>query len=201
MNYLAHALLSGNDEELIIGNFIADHVRNNELAGYSPGILKGILFHREIDSFTDSHPDFRAAKRFFYPEFEKHSGILIDIYFDHLLASGFDAFSNESLHNFSERVYKVYEQNRRNIPQGAQRFLDYLLRDRIYQAYASEEGIERVLFHLSNRIRHSVRLDRSLPLFLSHKSELESCFRRFFEEARNLYPGKAGMSLSAQDEH
>ena len=51
MNFLAHIFLSGNDEEVMIGNFIADAVKGRDYLGYSDGIVKGILLHRRIDAF------------------------------------------------------------------------------------------------------------------------------------------------------
>ena len=58
MNFLAHLYLSGDDEEQIVGNFIADHVKGKAIESYSDGIRAGIMLHREIDVFTDSHPVF-----------------------------------------------------------------------------------------------------------------------------------------------
>ena len=87
MNYLAHAFLSNNDSNLLIGNFIADHLRGNDFKNYSPQIIEGIHLHRKIDSFTDSHLNFKASKRLFYIGYERYSGILIDIYLISLINS------------------------------------------------------------------------------------------------------------------
>jgi len=59
VNYLAHAFLSNNNADLLIGNFIADHLRGNNFEGYSQEVQKGILLHRKIDEFTDNHPNFK----------------------------------------------------------------------------------------------------------------------------------------------
>lgn len=180
MNYLAHAFLSKHDEQLLIGNFIADHVRGNHFEGLDSGIVEGIRMHREIDSFTDSHPKFREAKRVFYNGFERYSGVLVDVLFDHLLASAFDNFSNMPLQTFSENVYDVYTRYRSQLPEHSTRFLSYLLKNNLYSAYASEEGIQRVLFHLSQRIGGNLRLDHAMPLFVDHREQLELCFREVF---------------------
>ena len=55
MNYLAHAFLSLNDDEIQLGNLIGDFVKGNKYERYPPKIKKGILLHRHIDSFTDHH--------------------------------------------------------------------------------------------------------------------------------------------------
>lgn len=165
-----------------MGNFIADHLRGNQLQVYPAGIIEGIRLHRRIDQFTDSHEEFRKSKRIFYEGFEKYSGILVDIYFDHLLARDFEKYSGKTLGEFSEAVYKVYSDHRHMLPEGSARFLDYVIKNNIYTAYSGMEGIERVLFHLSHRIGHDVRLDHSVKTFLGSEEQLTKGFEVFFRD-------------------
>lgn len=187
MNYLAHALLSNNDPNLLVGNFIADHLRGNDFRDFPPEIIDGIYLHRRIDTFTDAHSLFKKSKRVFYNGFERYSGILTDIYFDHLLARDFEKYGAGNLADFSARVYKVYQQHSQLLPQSSSRFLDYVIGNNIYPAYATIEGIEKVLYHLSHRIKHNVKLDDSIRLFRAHEKELESNFSSFFEDARREF--------------
>lgn len=183
MNYLAHAFLSNNNTDLLIGNFIADHLRGNDFKNYKREIVEGIYLHRRIDTFTDAHPNFKASKRLFYDGFEKYSGILIDIYFDHLLAKNFNSYSGIALKEFCDNVYSIYTQNQNILPKSSSNFLDYVLKNNIYYEYSSLQGIERVLFHLSYRIKHNVMLNESIVLFKQHEKELEENFFIFFKDA------------------
>ena len=184
MNYLAHAFLSNNNKDLLVGNFIADHLRGNDFKNYPPQIVEGIYLHRKIDTFTDAHPQFKASKRLFYEGFEKYSGVLVDIYFDHLLARDFNRYSKMSLKQFSKNVYLQYVEAKTWLPQTSVRFLDYVIKGDVYTSYASLEGIERVLFHLSQRINHPhVHLDHSIALFKEHAKQLSENFASFFGEA------------------
>lgn len=184
MNYLAHAFLSGNNPQLLVGNFIADHLRGNDFSAYPPGVVEGIKLHRRIDTFTDAHPEFKTAKRLFYRGFEKHSGILVDIYFDHLLASRFGEYSQTTLTDFSRHVYSVYMGHHNLLPNGSQRFLEYVVKNNIYHSYASLAGIEKVLFHLSQRIKHGVQLHDSVPVFNAQLPQIQTAFEAFFNDAR-----------------
>ncbi|MBX3164721.1 MAG: DUF479 domain-containing protein [Bacteroidetes bacterium] len=184
MNYLAHAFLSNNNKGLLVGNFIADHIRGNNFENFSPEIIEGIRLHRKIDAFTDTHPEFKNAKRIFYKDFEKYSGVLIDIYFDHLLAKNFEQHSKVVLPDFSQQVYSVYKENETILPVGSSRFLGYVLKNNIYTAYADVNGIEKVLFHLSHRINHNVRLDFSVETFEEHETQLQAAFDNFFADIR-----------------
>lgn len=183
MNYLAHALLSNNNKGLLIGNFIADHIRGNDFKSFPEEVIKGIQLHRRIDTFTDAHPEFKKSKRLFYEGFEKYSGVLVDIYFDHLLAKNFETHSETTLPEFSKNVYSVYSDHRHLIPQSSARFLDYVLQNNIYNSYAEIKGIEQVLNHLSHRIKHKSQLDESVKLFHKNKDELEANFNNFFKAA------------------
>lgn len=62
MNFLAHAFLSGDDPDVLFGNFVADSIKGNMLTNYSPEIQKGVVLHRAIDEFTDHHPVVRLLK-------------------------------------------------------------------------------------------------------------------------------------------
>ncbi|MBK6523308.1 MAG: DUF479 domain-containing protein [Sphingobacteriaceae bacterium] len=182
MNYLAHAYLSNNDEGLLLGNFIADHLRGNNFEHLSEEVKKGIYMHRKIDQFTDEHPSFKQSKRLFYDGFEKYSGVLVDIYFDHLLARDFISYSQKSLPEFASHVYGIYEKHKHVLPENSERFLSYVLSNNIYNAYSKIEGIEKVLFHLSHRINHGVMLNDSVTLFKKNEIELQENFTIFMKD-------------------
>lgn len=187
MNYLAHAYLSNNDPDLLIGNFIADHLHGNNFKDLPENIQKGIFLHREIDFFTDNHPSFKASKRLFYNGFEKHSGILVDIYFDYFLAKKFNEHSPIPLPEFCKKTYLVYTQNVDILPQSSQQFLNYVLKNNIYESYGTIKGIETVLFHLSNRIKHNVWLNESITIFTKNEAELYQYFNLLFTDAKNNF--------------
>lgn len=182
MNYLAHAFLSKNDKDLLIGNFIADHIRGNNFAAYPEKVIDGIRLHREIDTFTDAHSEFKKSKRIFYHGFEKYSGILVDIYFDYFLAKDFPKYSGLSLESFSDGVYKIYSEHEHILPKSSSGFLEYVIKNNIYTSYSNLQDIEKVLFHLSHRIKHNVRLDDSIAIFKANEPELQSNFDLFFSE-------------------
>lgn len=187
MNYLAHAFLSNNDEDILIGNFIADHLRGNNFTGLSQRVIEGVLLHRKIDTFTDEHSEFKKSKRVFYDGFEKYSGILIDIYFDYFLAKDFSKYSEISLSEFSKKVYKIYSDNQSLLPKSSSRFLEYVIQNNVYLSYSSIHGIETVLNHLSHRIKHRVQLDDSIKLFKEHETELQQHFDAFFKDAAHRF--------------
>ncbi|MCE3258398.1 MAG: phosphodiesterase [Bacteroidetes bacterium] len=183
MNYLAHSFLSNNQPGLIIGNFIADHLHGNNFGSFPPEVIEGVKLHRRIDSFTDSHIKFQESKRLFYEGFEKYSGILIDIYFDHLLASNFHDYSQVKLEDYCRNTYEIYNQHLQLLPKSSAGFLEYVLKNNAYFAYGSVDGIERVLYHLSHRINHGIWLNESVELFRKNEKQLKENFDIFFKDA------------------
>src|SRR5450432_1241794 len=109
MNYLAHAYLYFNKPEILTGNMISDFVKGKKKFDYSPGIQKGIVLHREIDNFTDTHPATREAKEIFRPHYRLYAGAFIDVVYDHFLATDKNEFTAEGLLLFSENTYKRME--------------------------------------------------------------------------------------------
>jgi len=87
LNYLAHAYLSFDQPEIIVGNLISDFVKGKKKFDYPPGIQKGIALHRAIDTFTDSHPATKEAKEVFRPHYRLYAGAFIDVAYDHFLAN------------------------------------------------------------------------------------------------------------------
>lgn len=182
MNYLAHSVLSFNNTDLIIGNFIADSVIGNRFEGLTPEIIKGITLHRKIDSYTDSHPIYLTSKRRLSKDFDKYSGVIMDIIYDHFLAKNFQLYSSVSLQEHADSIYKILGKNHHYLPEHAKRFYGYMTQNNILFNYGSLDGIETVLTHLSHRIRHRYQLQLSVPILKQDYAEIESEFLTFFDD-------------------
>src|SRR5205085_7057375 len=110
MNHLAHLMLARNSDELMVGGFIADAVKGKKYLDYENEISKGILLHRFIDSFTDTHKEVSELKVLLRPQFGLLSGVVIDMLYDHQLAKHWSEFNTDSLESFTTHSYNVFEQ-------------------------------------------------------------------------------------------
>jgi acyl carrier protein phosphodiesterase len=182
MNYLAHAYLSFGHEETMIGNFIADHIRLRQADHLPENIRRGISLHRKIDHFTDTHPLFIKSKRHFYEGFERYSGVLMDIYYDHVLARNFSKYSKVPLQEYTQNIYRILQDNSQFLPESSKRFLDYAIERNTFFEYSKIEGIELVLKHLSHRINHGIWLNESIPMFIANEKAIEQDFFEFMED-------------------
>jgi acyl carrier protein phosphodiesterase len=182
LNYLAHSYLSYQQPDLIIGNFIADSIQGNRFEGLTEGIIKGISLHRKIDTYTDAHPVFLTSKHRFSKDFDKYSGVLMDIIYDHYLAKNFEQYSSLSLQNHADGIYDILKNNHDFLPEHAKRFYGYMTERNILFHYSSIEGIQTVLTHLSNRIRNRFELQLAIPILEANYQEIEEEFFIFFDD-------------------
>ena len=182
LNYLAHSYLSYQKTDLIIGNFIADSIIGNRFEGLTEGIIKGIMLHRKIDVFTDSHPTFLTSKHRFSKDFDKYSGVLMDIFYDHYLAKNFSLYSPIPLQKHVDNIYDILKTNYEYLPEPAKRFYGYMTQRNILFHYSSLKGIETVLTHLSNRIKNRFELQLAVPILENNYLEIEEEFFNFFDD-------------------
>ena len=83
MNFLAHLYLSGDDDFVKIGNFMADGIRGKDYQNYPERIQLGVLLHRAIDTYTDNHTIFRQGKHRLHEKYGHYSGVIMDILYDY----------------------------------------------------------------------------------------------------------------------
>jgi acyl carrier protein phosphodiesterase len=145
MNYLAHLYLSGNNHQLMVGNFIGDAVKGNSYMHFPAEIRNGILLHRQIDSFTDQHENVKNAKAFFKKAYGRYSGVVIDILFDHFLAANWDVYHSQKLSHYVDDVNQVLLGQFHIMPKRMQLMMPFWVKHRWPELYLSKEGLLRVL--------------------------------------------------------
>ena len=149
MNFLAHTYLSGGNEEIIVGNFMGDYVKGKNYLLFPEQVKKGILIHRDIDSFTDMHEVTRRSKQRLASRYHKYAGIIIDIFYDHFLASLWNSYSTLPLSEFVSRTYDLLKRNYKVLPDSIKRWFPTFLENNWMMAYTTVEGIELVLERMS----------------------------------------------------
>ena len=129
MNFLAHIYLSGDNDFIKIGNFMADSIKGDNYNNYPEYIRKGILLHRSIDSFTDLHPVFRKSKHRLHDRYGHYSGVIMDIFYDHFLAKNWQDYHATRLPVYVEDFYLLLKYNFELLPKRVQNFYPYMVSD------------------------------------------------------------------------
>jgi len=182
MNYLAHIFLSPEHELVTIGNFMADHVKGNKYKLYSSDLQKGILLHRQIDSFTDAHGLVRRSKRRLDDRYGLYRGIIIDILYDHVLAKNWALYSDIPLERYTQSFYKSLNHHYEVLPENVQYFSKYLVQEDWLLSYAKIEGIQKVLEGMNRRTGGKSNMNLAVKDLVDHYDGFESDFTLFFEE-------------------
>jgi acyl carrier protein phosphodiesterase len=189
MNFLAHLLLSGDKEGVIIGNFAGDFVKglltDEKTIGWDPNYLLGVKLHRFIDSFTDGHPIVREAKRTVALTQGKLAGIALDIYFDYFLAKSFDQFTEESLERYVRRMYAVFFRNEDLIPVQMMPMVTAMVRQDWLTSYSSVEGIGLTFRRLSKRAAFLAPIINAHLELEDNEHYYQSRFNVFFPELQS----------------
>lgn len=186
MNLLAHALLASPDAELMLGSLIGDFVRGRIDPALPPKVRAGIALHRAVDAYTDAHTDVAAARALFVPPFRRYAGILLDVWFDHLLARQWARFGEDDLDAFSDRVRDLLAVNAALVPERMRGFVAYLEANDLPAAYRDTAMIGQALRGMSRRLKRANPLDEALPVLAGLHAPSQACFDAFFPALRNF---------------
>ena len=186
MNYLAHAFLSYNEPMILVGNMISDFVKGRQKFGYAVSVQKGMMLHRAIDSFTDTHPATAKAKEIFRPEYRLYSAPIMDILYDHFLATDETIFPGSSLLEFTNSVYHTLEKETVHLPPRFLTVLTYMKMENWLYHYRTKEGIQKSLRGLIRRASFISDSGPAEALFLAHYDELKSCYQAFFPAVKQM---------------
>jgi len=182
MNFLAHILLSGDNEKIIVGNFIGDFIKGSRLNDYSEGIRKGIRLHRSIDRFTDNHPVVLKSKRRLRVKFRHYASVIVDVFYDHFIAKNWFRFSREPLLDFTLRFYQLMDKYTAEIPEPVSKMLVYMSSGNWLYNYRYIEGINKALTGMSERTKFDSKMEVAATYLEKDYASFEEEFNLFFPE-------------------
>ncbi|MGX7666129.1 acyl carrier protein phosphodiesterase [Flavobacterium pedocola] len=184
MNFLAHIYLSGENDLIKIGNFMADGIRGHDYEHFPIDVQKGVLLHRAIDTFTDAHPIFRQSKHRLHEKYGHYSGVVMDIFYDHFLAKNWANYSNEKLEDYAERFYNALRVNYDWLNTKTQNMMPSMIGRNWLASYATVEGIGMILFQMDHRTKNRSNMQNAIKELKEYYTEFEQEFTTFFEDLR-----------------
>lgn len=182
MNFLAHIYLSGNNELLKIGNFMADGIRGKQFESYPAEIQKGIILHRAIDTFTDAHPIFRKSTKRLHERYHHYAGVIVDVLYDHFLAKNWNKYHSEKLEDFVEEFYQSLHTNHSHLSERVVRIMPILLKENWLVTYRTVDGIKHILTQMDSRTKNESKMRFATEELSEFYSEFENEFTEFFKE-------------------
>ena len=182
MNFLAHLYLSGESEKIMLGNFMADYVKGRKHENYKAEIQKGILLHRSIDSYTDTHPLVSQSGQYFRNVYRKYAGVITDVVYDHFLAKNWEMYHKQPLTLFVSHCHEVLVKNYLVLPRQVKMFLPFLIKSRRLETYAEIEGLRTALNIMVRYTSLPDKTDLAIDILLENYDALEREFHSFMRE-------------------
>ena len=190
MNYLAHIYLSNEEEEITLGNFIADGVKGKKYVQFPLGIQQGILLHRAIDSFTDAHTIVRKSTKRLHKKYGHYSGVIVDILYDHFLAKNWTQYHSIPLHKYTENFYNLINSNFDRLTPRIQKMMPYMIEQNWLLSYASIDGIGKILDQMNRRTNNQSKMNLAVLELTTYYKEFEEEFTLFFEDIKKYSKNK-----------
>lgn len=185
MNFLAHLAVSHPDPDARVGNLLADFLKGPAAAALPPAVFVGVRQHRLVDGFTDRHPRVQRAITRISAKWGWFSGIILDVYFDHLLARDWGRYSAEPLRAFADRMYPVFCACKPYLHADDHWLADRFPADDRLAKYATRDGIRDALWRVSLRVaeripKRALPLADAMPDLLEHDAGIADDFHAFF---------------------
>ncbi|MFV5695384.1 ACP phosphodiesterase [Flavobacterium sp. LB3P122] len=182
MNFLAHIYLSGDNNLIKIGNFMADGIRGKHFESYPLEIQKGIILHRAIDTFTDAHHIFRQSTKKLHQNYHHYAGVIVDVFYDHFLAKNWNTYSDEKLEEFVARFYQSLQDNISILSERTKEIMPYMIEQNWLVSYQTIEGINRILTQMDQRTKNESKMRFATNELSEFYAEFEIEFTDFFQE-------------------
>ena len=183
MNYLVHLYLAGNDPDLQLGGLMGDFVKGPLPAGYAERLALGLYLHRRIDSLAQTSIHTRLSRQKLRLEFGHGRGIIIDIFYDHFLATSWEDYSSEPLTEFASRVYQLLDRHHALLPTGLQRIAPHMIENNWLGSYRHREVVGRALHRIAQRLSRPLPLAEALDELAANETALRLDFKNFMTEA------------------
>ena len=189
MNYLAHLYLSCHDQNLMVGNFIGDHITNREMKHLPAAICEGVEMHRAIDYYTDTHPVTRQVRASLFETYRHRSRVIVDLFYDHFLAADFESISGESLSSFSNKVQDDLNQHITHMPLSAKKYLRAMENHDWLNQYATLDGLAGILQIMSRR-KNVPNMGASVEVLKMNYPYYKNSFYLFFQDLQAQFKQK-----------
>jgi acyl carrier protein phosphodiesterase len=182
VNFLAHLYLAGENEDQVVGQVLADFLERGWQELVSPGVLRGIRLHQQTDLYTDQHALFRRSRERLPPHLRRYAGIVVDIFYDHLLATHWEQFHHTPLEEFAQSRYRILEARTEEMTGRMRAVLPIFIERDWLTSCRSKEGIERALIGISRRLKRVNPIAEAGAVLWADREGFEQDFLSFFPD-------------------
>ncbi|WP_020407176.1 ACP phosphodiesterase [Hahella ganghwensis] len=197
MNFLAHLHLADHSDTHALGNLLGDFIKGRDMSHFPKHIAVGILLHRKIDHFTDTHSVNARIRTLFPTEYRRYSGICLDLFWDYFLSRHWQRFHPEDRQDWIARQYVILQRQISDAPDYSSRMeqvLPRMIRYDWLSAYADSENICQALDRIGQRLKKPIPLGDTAALLHQHDNTLEQAFLEMYPDVMD-FAEKAAQQL------
>lgn len=184
MNFLAHLLLTHHNEDWMLGNMIADFISNRDLQSLKPEVREGVMVHRKIDTFTDTHEAVKDSIRRLHPIFHKYSPVVVDIYYDYFLSKNWRRYAALPIVEFSIDIYGTFNRRMEEVPDLMKPRLQSMISHNFLENYSTKTGIQFTFNKFQERVKFPVSFEQASDIMMVYEDEFNQEFNIFFPEIK-----------------
>jgi len=185
MNYLAHALLSPDDPQVLMGNLWGDILKPKDYPLLLPGVSAGIKRHRMIDAYTDHHQSVNEIILLIRPFQGKYTPVVADVLMDYMLSKFWNLFSKESLEKFCKKKYQLVSKNLHLIPDRLHPRINRMVSHQWLESCKDRSRMEQTFIMLSRRASFENKIPEAMKAYDLHAHRMDRLFLTFFEDLRS----------------
>jgi acyl carrier protein phosphodiesterase len=182
MNYLAHLFLAEENDDAKLGALLGDFVKGTIIDRYSEKTEREIQIHRKIDFYTDNHAIVKDAKKLLSVEKRKYGNILLDVFYDHMLAQKWQDYSKISLENYTKQIYSILLSNMDVLPDKLRDIVPIMIDQNWLTSYREFRGFEMAIARISRRLRQENSLMECVAEIETNYSSIALSFDNFFPQ-------------------
>ena len=182
MNYLAHSFLSFSNEPVLYGQFIADDIKGNKWQLLDKEVQTGILLHRFIDDYTDTHPLLLELKKKMHPTLGKFSGVVLDVLFDHVLSLRWQDYSDSPRETWIQSTYDQLQKRQQEMTDKRRFIIEKMIEHDWMNMYLTPEGTSQILNQMARRIPFANPMNDSFKVYFTYEKDIISTFDEFFPQ-------------------
>jgi acyl carrier protein phosphodiesterase len=187
MNFLAHMYLSGDQQKILVGNFIGDFVKGRNLASrFEPLVVAGIELHRSIDHFTDTHKIVQQSKKRLAGKYGHYAGVIVDVFYDHFLSSKWSNYHKDPVEKFASNAYNILQSNDAILPEEVKGFLPYMIKGNWLVAYGTLDGIFQALTGIGRRTPYISNMQDAVKDLQEQYDVFDADFAAFFPQLKDF---------------
>lgn len=195
MNYLVHLYLAGEDPELQLGGLMGDFVKGPIPIDYPKKVALGLHLHRRIDTLAQNSLHTRQSRQRLHPKYSHGRGIIIDIFYDHFLASSWQDYSPESLESYAAKFYRLLQKSHNQLPPDLQQVALRMIEYNWLVSYQHRAVVGKALDRIAQRLSRPFPLAEGIEDLVTHEVLLRLDFEDFMNEAVDFVKDEFGITV------